>query len=74
MTLHYDSLRAEPRLLTYFGIAGLDKAREDDDKLVVRATATLDERTFVGKIFVRADQRRAWQWIRRQRTLLRLAG
>ncbi len=45
LVLHYDSLRAEPRPLAYFGLANLNKA-ELGEKLVVRATASLGDQAF----------------------------
>ncbi len=44
--LHYDSLRAEPRLLSYIGISGLATAAKPDSKLVARATATMQGKSY----------------------------
>ncbi len=47
--LHYDSLRAEPRFLTYLGLAGLDRVAKSDSMLVARATATFQGRSFASE-------------------------
>ena len=49
VVLSYDSLRAEPRYLTYMALAGLDKAAKPDSKLVARATATRDNKSYVSE-------------------------